>query len=276
MSVGDDLPRVGFVGVGAIAEALITGMCAGGEQRAHFLVSPRNADIAKGLAQRYSFVTVAADNQAVIDGSDIIFLAIRPQVAADVLTPLRFRGDQRIVSLIATLDVARLRPLVAPAVAILRAAPLPAVARRMGALTLYPPVAEIASLLDGLGQLVQLESEEDLDAFWAATSLMGSYFGLLDEVAGWLSRRNLDDDQVRPFVAAMFHAVAATGEAHAMDGFDKLVNEHSTRGGLNEQAYRELKAAGWTRLISETLDLIHARIRGRATFADQLPVNVQR
>ncbi len=271
-----DLPRVGFVGVGTIAEALITGMCVAGEQRADFLLSPRNADIAKRLAQSFSFVTVATDNQAVLDGSDIIFLAVTPQVAADVLAPLRFRADHRVVSLIATFDVARLRPLVAPATAIMRAAPLPAVARRMGALTLYPPVPEIAGLLDGLGQLIQLESEEDLDAFWATTGLMGSYFGMLDEVAGWLSRRNLEDGQVRMFVAATFHALAATAEAHALDGFDKLVSEHSTRGGLNEQAYRELKAAGWTRLISETLDLIHARIRGQATFADHLPGHVQR
>ena len=29
------LPRLGFIGVGAIAEALITGMCAGGEHVCH-------------------------------------------------------------------------------------------------------------------------------------------------------------------------------------------------------------------------------------------------
>ena len=153
------LPRVGFIGVGTIAEALITGMCAAGEQRATFLLSPRNADIAKRVAERFSFVEVARDNQAVIDGSDIVFLAVRPQVAADVLGTLKFRRDQRIVSLIATFDVARLRTLVAPASTIARATPLPAVARRLGPLTLYPPVPEIAKLLEGLGQLFQLQNE---------------------------------------------------------------------------------------------------------------------
>jgi hypothetical protein len=34
-----ELPRLGFIGVGTIAEALITGMCAAGEQRATFLLS---------------------------------------------------------------------------------------------------------------------------------------------------------------------------------------------------------------------------------------------
>jgi pyrroline-5-carboxylate reductase len=267
------LPRVGFIGVGTIAEALIMGMCAGGEQRATFLLSPRNADIAKRLAERFSFVEVAGDNQAVIDGSDIIFLAVRPQVAADVLGALNFRKDQRIVSLIATFDVARLRTLVAPASTISRAAPLPAVARRLGPLTLFPPVPEIARLLEGLGQLVQLQNESDLEAFWAVTGLMGSYFGWLDEIAGWLARHDLEEAQVRAYVAALFEALSVTGAERAKDGFDRLVVEHSTPGGLNEQAYRELQAAGWTGLVSQTLDLIHARILGRATLADRLPTS---
>jgi pyrroline-5-carboxylate reductase len=248
-------------------------MCAGGEQRATFLLSPRNADISKRLAERFSAVEVARDNQAVIDGSDIIFLAVRPQTAPDVLGALKFRQDQHIVSLIATFDVARLRTLVAPATSIARATPMPAVAQRLGPLTLYPPLPQVARLLEGLGQLVQLQNESDLDAFWAVTGLMGSYFGLLDEMAGWLSRQNLQEAQIRAYLAAMFEALGVTAAKRSKDGFDRLVVDHSTPGGLNEQAYRELKAAGWTSLISQTLDLIHARILGRATLADRLPTS---
>lgn len=266
-----ELPRVGFVGVGTIAEALITGMCARGEQRATFLLSPRNAEIAERLARRFSFVKVSRDNQAVVDGSDIIFLAVRPQIAADVLGALKFRPGQRIVSLIATFDVARLRPLVAPATVIARATPLPAVAQRLGPLTLYPPVPEIARLLEGLGQLVQLENESDLDAFWAVTGLMGSYFGWLNEMGGWLARQNLKPEQIQPYLASMFEALGVTAAQRSGEGFERLIVEHSTAGGLNEQAYRELKAAGWTALISQALDLIHARIQGRATLADRIP-----
>jgi len=265
------LPRLGFIGVGTIAAALITGMCADGERRGTFLLSPRSADIAKRLAERFSCVEVARDNQAVIDGSDIVFLAVRPQVATDVLGPLHFRLDHRIVSLITAFDVARLRTLVAPASTIARAAPLPSIARRLGPLALYSPVPEIARLLAGLGQLVQLHNESELDAFWAVTGLMGSYFGWLDEIAGWLAHQSLQETQVRTYVAALFEALAVTGAERSREGFDRLVVEHSTPGGLNEQAHRELMAAGWTRLVSQTLDLIHARILGRATLADRLP-----
>lgn len=263
------LPKIGFVGIGAIAEALIEGLCLRGEQRGTFLLSPRNATIAGRLADRYPFVTVAGDNQAVVDGSDIVFLAVRPQIAEDVLSDLAFRADQRVVSLIATFPVARLAPLVAPATRIARAVPLPPVARREGALTLYPPTPEVAALLDGLGQLVQLDREADIDACLAVTALMGSYFGMLGGITGWLSQQGLPEDQARPYVAAIF---AALGNAAAAgEGFDQLVTDHSTPGGLNEQAWRELRGAGWAGLMDETLDLIHARIGGRATLADTLP-----
>jgi len=270
-----EFPRVGFIGVGTIAEALITGMCAGGEQRATFLLSPRNATTAKRLAERYTFVKVATNNQALIDGSDIIFLAVRPQIAADVLQVLKFRQNQRIVSLIAAFDLAQLRPLIAPATAIARATPMPAVAQRLGPLTLYPRVPEIARLLEGLGQLVQLETESDLDAFWAVTGLMGSYFGWLNEIGTWLARHNLKEEQIQPYLGSMFEALGVTAAQRSGEGFDRLIVEHSTTGGLNEQAYRELKAAGWTTLISQALDLIHARIQGRATLADRLQQDSQ-
>jgi len=51
------------VGVGTIVEALITGLCASGEQRANLLLSPRNERIANRLAQRLPFAKVAADNR---------------------------------------------------------------------------------------------------------------------------------------------------------------------------------------------------------------------
>jgi pyrroline-5-carboxylate reductase len=265
------LPRLGFVGVGAIAAALINGMCAAGQQRGTFLLSPRNAELSHGLAKRFPFVKVAADNQSVVAGSDIVFLAVTPQVTHEVLSALKFRQDQRIVSLIATYDAERLRPLVSPATLITRVAPVPSVARRSGPMILYPPTPEMVALLDGLGQLVQVHNEPDMDALWAVTGIMAPYFGYLDAIASWLGRQNVPQSQALPFVAALFEALSVTAADRANDGFDKLRVAHTTPGGLNEQAYRELKAAGWMDLISRSLDLVQARMQGRATLEDRLP-----
>jgi pyrroline-5-carboxylate reductase len=144
------------------------------------------------------------------------------------------------------------------------------VAERLGPLVMHPPASDIAALFEGLGVLVQVEREADMDAFLAVTALMSSYFGLLDRTALWLGDHVADKASVEPYVGALFHALGVTAEARASRGFEPLIAEHSTAQGLNEQAFRELQAAGWTRLIAATLDLIHARIQRRATFADRL------
>jgi pyrroline-5-carboxylate reductase len=263
-------PRVGFLGVGTIAEALVLGMCAGGEHRADFVLSPRNAQISRSLADRYSFVTVAEDNQGVVDGSDIVFLAIRPQVAESVIAPLRFRAEQTVVSLIGTFSTEKVSHLVGHVRQICRAIPMPAVAKRKGVLTLYQMTAETLRLMEGLGRVIQVEQESDLEALWAATSLMGSYFGFMGSVVEWVVAQGVPESEARVFVAEVFEPLAAVAVEHPERSFSVLAREYSTLGGLNEQAHRELKAAEWLGLVQEALDLIHARILGKATLESRI------
>lgn len=83
--------NLGFVGTGAITSAIVTGLNASDAGRDGILVSPRNAEVAAALAARFPNVAVAASNQAVLDGSDVVMLAIRPQVTVEVLSSLEFR-----------------------------------------------------------------------------------------------------------------------------------------------------------------------------------------
>jgi len=66
-------------------------------------LSPRNEEIAAELAARYPDVRIASDNQAVLDECDTVMLAVRPQIAHEVLPQLRFRREHHLISLIATL-----------------------------------------------------------------------------------------------------------------------------------------------------------------------------
>jgi len=53
----------GVLGVGAIGAAIVTGLCENVDEAPEVLLSPRNAGIAAGLAQRFATVDVAAGNQ---------------------------------------------------------------------------------------------------------------------------------------------------------------------------------------------------------------------
>jgi pyrroline-5-carboxylate reductase len=122
----------GFIGVGAIATAIVTGLCKDVEQPPAILLSPRNAGIAAELASCYPTVSIGADNQAVVDGASALILCLRPQVARVVLDNLIFSDNQVIISAMAGISVEEIKMLVAPAREVSRAIPLPSVAMRNG------------------------------------------------------------------------------------------------------------------------------------------------
>lgn len=68
--------------------------------------SRRRADVSAKLAAEYSQVLVSSDNQAIIDGSDTVVLAIRPQIAELVIHSLKVRDGEKVISVVAATSAA--------------------------------------------------------------------------------------------------------------------------------------------------------------------------
>lgn len=253
--------KLGFVGCGTIAAAMIAGLHDAGWQEA-ITVSPRNAEVATTLAQRYANVTVAPSNQAVLDAADLVVLAVRPQIASQVLAELRFRPDHRVLSVIASLSLETLRSATAPAATITRAVPLPSVERREGPTAVFPPDDQVIGLFGTLGTAIALGDEAEFDAFSAATATMASYFAFAGTVAGWMMRHGVDEGNARRFVADMFRGLDGAADAEPEKSFAMLADEHQTRGGLNEQVYRAITTDGTFIELDRALDAILDRVRG--------------
>lgn len=75
---------IGFIGGGNMAEALIKGLLAGGVPAADLVVAEPHDKRREFLAGNYG-VKCSEDNGAAVVGSDVIILAIKPQVAEKVL-----------------------------------------------------------------------------------------------------------------------------------------------------------------------------------------------
>ncbi len=255
---------LGFIGVGTIASAIVTGLRAAGNDEP-IVLSPRNAEAAADLAGRFDGVRVASGNQAVLDASDVVVLAVRPQIAADVLRDLSFRPDHHVLSLIATVSLDDLKSLTAPAATVTRAVPLPSVARRQGPTAVYPPHAPIKALFDSLGVAVALDSEAEFDAFTAASAVMSSYFAVADTVAGWMARHGVAPANARAYVGQMFEGLSGTAAAAPESGFSVLAEEHQTRGGLNEQVLKSITEGGVLAGLDDALDAVLARLSARSS-----------
>ena len=81
--------KLGFIGTGIITTSVVTGFCESGMENLQIVVSPRNKERAQMLHEKYpEIVSVAADNQEVVDRSDWVFAALLPKAAEDILKPL--------------------------------------------------------------------------------------------------------------------------------------------------------------------------------------------
>ena len=76
--------RIGFIGGGNMAEALIKGLLAGGVAAAGIIVAEPVAGRRSFLGEHYG-VNCTDDNKSLVAGSDVIILAVKPQVAGKVL-----------------------------------------------------------------------------------------------------------------------------------------------------------------------------------------------
>jgi pyrroline-5-carboxylate reductase len=251
--------KLGFVGTGTITAAIVRGL--GEDFSGTIHLSPRNAEISGALAQAFAHVTVAPSNQAVLDASDIVVLAVRPQVAGEVLGALKFRVGQQVISLIATASLEMLKALVAPASPVTKAVPLPSVELGRGPTAIYPPDAVTASIFASLGKAIEVDSAETFDALTAATATMASYFAFADAIAAWLVGKGLPPGDARQFVAAIFDGLSLTATHAPQTDFLTLADEHATKGGLNEQLRRRLETGGAFTSVADGLDEILARIR---------------
>jgi pyrroline-5-carboxylate reductase len=250
--------RIGFLGTGAITEAVVTGLSTAPEPP-DIVISPRTIARSRALATQFGNVAVAADNQAVLDHADIVVLALRPQDIVAALEPLRFRGDHIVVSFVALLPLESLRHLAKPAAQLCRAIPLPFAALRVGPLALWPALPQAADLLGRLGTVISPPSEALLEMLWSTTALMAPFYEQLNQVSGWLVANGVPAALAGEYTTRLFAAWSEVAVKHT-DELALLRDASQTRRGLNEQALRLLSDENHYRSLHAALEVIRRRL----------------
>jgi pyrroline-5-carboxylate reductase len=251
--------KLGFIGSGAIASAVVAGLSSVPLNQPSILLSPRNARISAELAYRFSNVRVAPTNQAVLDGSEMVVLAVRPQVARDVLSDLKFQPDHHVISLISTLSLRTITAIAAPAREATRAVPLPAVAHRRGPTPIYPPDRRVADLFGALGGAIEVETDREFDALCTATASLASYFAFAEAITSWLAQHDVPAVDARRYVAGIFEGLTHAAALAPGKSFTALADEHTTPGGINEQVLQNLTEQRVFAHLSESLDAVLER-----------------
>ena len=156
MSRGLDEVRVGFLGGGAMGEALAAGVLAAGARRERVRAADPDPARRKQLEQALGIVA-GDDNASVVEASDVVVLAVKPGLAAGVLGAL---GLAAVGTLLAALSLAaRFREFLLPVL-------------------LFPlvlPVLVLASRITGLA----LAERDVPDVYWAMLALYDWVFVLI-------------------------------------------------------------------------------------------------
>lgn len=226
------------------------------------VVSPRSEGTAKTLAQLHG-VQVAADNQAVVDAADVLVLAVRPQIAAEVLGELRFHPDRPIISLMAGVSLDDLAQWTG-AQEICRAIPLPPVEVLRCVTPVYPPQPVAMTLFSALGTALPVHDLPAFDAYGTGSAVMATWFGLAETVAGWMQAHGIGQADAETYVRSLFGNLGDTLRT-GNQPIDALRHDHATKGGLNEQVYEVFRAQGGAQAVIAGMDAVMARITGNKT-----------
>lgn len=260
------MSTIGFIGVGEIASAMVDGLSAADdgsadERRRSFVLSPRNAERAAGLAERITAAEVAGSNQEVVDSSDLIVLAVLPQQSAEVLGGLEIPAEKTLVSAVAGVSTEELAKHLPNGPTIVRIIPLPAVRERRGVTAMYPANDAVEAILESLGGSVTAKDETLFSTLSVVTATMSAHFAYLQTITAWLVDQGWEQVDADHFIRGQYVGLGTT-LAQTNDPISDLVAAHETPGGLNEMLNREWMDEDNRAALAASLDRIFARVTG--------------
>ena len=114
--------QIGFIGGGNMAEAIIKGLLAGGVPAGDLAVAEPSQARSSLLSERYR-IRVLADNAALFAASDIVILAVKPQVCAVALQGIAAPVGKLAISIMAGVKSSAIEALLGSGSRVVRVMP---------------------------------------------------------------------------------------------------------------------------------------------------------
>jgi len=252
--------KLGFIGTGKITSSVVTGICRSKITFTKILLSPRNRNVAKKLKKQSRKISIAKNNQAILNSCSWVFLAVTPSVGQKIIKNLKFRSSQTIVSFISTMTLLQLKKAIKVKAKIVRAIPLPPISLRKGPVPIFPPNKKVKNFFNKLGTTVEIGNEKLSKNFWATSGMYASFYELLSTMSNWLIKRGIKRDKAQKYITSLFVALSEDAVVNSKKDLKHLVKESQTPRGLNEQGVKELRKAGFYRSTEKTLNSILKRL----------------
>jgi len=250
--------KIGIIGTGIIASAVVTGFCK--MKTGHeFYLSPRNAERAAALASEFSEVTVCTSNQDVVDNVEWVFICLHKK-DFDALGELKFNENHKVANMSAEMRLPNLKSIIGETKLLVHIIPLPAIAVGIGPLLVYPEVKEAGELFTPVGDVYYATKQEDVHTLQIVTGLMSGYNMLLNEIVKFSDEQGIEHDTSVGFLCSLFNSLNTRASNTPNCDLVELAHE-MTPGGYNEQAMNELIDNGaieaWRTVLDRLLERLH-------------------
>ena len=252
--------KLGFIGTGKIASSVILGVCKSKIKFSQIIVSPRNKRIANNLKKKFKKVSIAKNNQDVINKSNWIFLSVTPKVGDKIIKDLKFKSNQTIISFISTINLSELKKMIKVKSKIIRAIPLPPISIKKGPVPICPPNRQVKSFFDKIGSTIEIKNEKLSINFWSTSGMMASYYEMLRVMSNWLVRKGIKKPDAQKYITSLFLALSEDAVVNSNKDLKYLVKESQTPKGLNQQGLNTMSKKGVYKSVVNTLNSIHKRL----------------
>ena len=252
--------KLGFIGTGKIASSVIIGICNSKIKFKQIIISPRNRSISSELKKKFKKITIAKNNQEVVNKSNWVFLSVTPNVGEKIIKGLKFRSRQTIVSFISTINLSELKKMIKVKSIIVRAIPLPPISLKKGPVPICPPNKKVKNFFDKIGSTIEIKNEELSINFWSISGMMASYYNMLREKSEWLVKKGIKRNDAQKYITSLFLALSEDAVVNSKKDLKFLVKESQTPKGLNEQGLKEMTKKGVFKSVVNTLNSIYKRL----------------
>lgn len=253
--------RIGFIGGGNMARSIIGGLLASGHPAERIIVGEPSED-ARSRLGGLGALQLTGDNEAVVNGSDLLVLAVKPQVMHAVVTPLaatlaKRRSDGTppvLMSIAAGITISMLERWAGP-LPVVRCMPnTPSlVGAGMAGLCANADVPEqgralATEVMEAVGKVVWVEDEALIDAVIAASGSGPAYFfRVMEAMIEGATELGLEESTARALVLQTALGAARMAiESNTPPA--ELRRQVTSPGGTTEAAlatFAEGDLAGW-------------------------------
>ncbi|MFG0832569.1 pyrroline-5-carboxylate reductase [Aeromonas bivalvium] len=261
---------IAFIGAGNMSRSIIAGIRQAGYPADRILAANPSRPKLDELAQQFG-IGITQDNAKAARASEVIVLAVKPQLMgtmlAQLVSELGSLEDKLLISIAAGIRIERLSDMAGGHPRIIRTMPNTPSLLGLGMTGLYAPAAideedrlYAEQLMQSVGKTLWVEQESGINGVIAAAGSAPAYFFLfMQAIAEQAETMGFSPQQARLLVQQTALGAAAMVEQNPQLSLQALREQVTSKGGTTAEAVRTFQEQGLMPLTAQAMQAAVAR-----------------